>query len=689
MLGSTPGELEGRSSKVVAHERFKASVSSECLSGRAAARGLLSCALQYHIFSFPPPSSHHQPHRHHRRYLFCFAIMASPSEGSSCGQWPPKAPGSFMTTSAVPLQTDLPAPRGLQTEIMLEPPQLPYDSSYQPLAPPATEMSRAKGDVKHHLPDVRGPRLRPRGWVPEVIHTALTDLGYLPSGVLCASTPGSSTPPNDTSCSHTQKTTNNGKEDEPNVLWRDLESVLVQPSGRKGQLRRSSRRPISIPPLGSSAAAGQGPATRSRVAAEAARATQAPKQIGDQASPTMSAEERIPNGFCDACHTPGSLICCDDCERSFHFTCLNPPWDLEKLPAGMDHDAPWSCNMCHARKAGHRPRNKGSSRLLQPVLTCIQNQNPREFHLPSELQRYFKGVEADAGGTYVDTSMVLPWKHVTVKATKLMVSQEREPFRLRNKNGLILCFRCGKSALPSTSSAHYDECSTGSKGLLSFSTLEHGTACGEDPPGSAMLSCDFCPLHWHVDCLDPPLMKFPSNSCKWRCPAHTEHIQTPSRQPRTASLTRVVDFPDTRRDEARDTQHGLTPCLSPGLAQGAEYVRYKVPEHVIQRRFWDGINHGNETFQAYAVQQAHRAKHGKVTLTEPGQVYRLSVPRNLTPRPHVQIKQGPLAVDLQRIMTVCIISFTGLILARTFTPHVLTDHLLNSLTTSPCHTLRR
>jgi hypothetical protein len=44
-----------------------------------------------------------------------------------------------------------------------------------------------------------------------------------------------------------------------------------------------------------------------------------------------------------------------------------------------------------------------------------------------------------------------------------------------------------------------------------------------------MLKCDFCPAHWHLDCLDPPMANPPhinlesSQRDAWRCPRHIEH----------------------------------------------------------------------------------------------------------------------------------------------------------------------
>lgn len=37
-----------------------------------------------------------------------------------------------------------------------------------------------------------------------------------------------------------------------------------------------------------------------------------------------------------------------------------------------------------------------------------------------------------------------------------------------------------------------------------------------------LLACDYCPLHFHLDCLDPPLTALPSG--RWMCPNHVEQF---------------------------------------------------------------------------------------------------------------------------------------------------------------------
>lgn len=41
--------------------------------------------------------------------------------------------------------------------------------------------------------------------------------------------------------------------------------------------------------------------------------------------------------------------------------------------------------------------------------------------------------------------------------------------------------------------------------------------------GHPIISCDYCRLHWHMDCLDPPMAVPPMNGRRWMCPNHASH----------------------------------------------------------------------------------------------------------------------------------------------------------------------
>jgi transcriptional regulatory protein PHF12/RCO1 len=108
--------------------------------------------------------------------------------------------------------------------------------------------------------------------------------------------------------------------------------------------------------------------------------------------------------------------------------------------------------------------------------------------------------------------------------SRFAIIEERDPFRLKDKTGApVLCFRCGKSALPDSepSSGQSSSPTNGRETRSLRSTLRV-------LPGQKLwkstVSCDHCSLHWHLDCLDPPLSSMPPAHKKWMCPAHVEHI---------------------------------------------------------------------------------------------------------------------------------------------------------------------
>lgn len=80
--------------------------------------------------------------------------------------------------------------------------------------------------------------------------------------------------------------------------------------------------------------------------------------------------------------------------------------------------------------------------------------------------------------------------------------EERDPIRLRDSKSRPLgCYACGGSSIP----------------LRSLTT----------DPGSTwrqIVSCDYCSLSWHLDCLNPPLATMPNSGRKWMCPNHAEQV---------------------------------------------------------------------------------------------------------------------------------------------------------------------
>jgi hypothetical protein len=95
--------------------------------------------------------------------------------------------------------------------------------------------------------------------------------------------------------------------------------------------------------------------------------------------------------------------------------------------------------------------------------------------------------------------------------------EDREPYRLKDKSGIpVLCFRCGTSSLPNA----VDVSAPPAKRPRRSTSSAHSAT---PEVWRNMLSCDYCSLHWHLDCLDPPLVSMPPFNKKWMCPNHAEH----------------------------------------------------------------------------------------------------------------------------------------------------------------------
>jgi len=94
--------------------------------------------------------------------------------------------------------------------------------------------------------------------------------------------------------------------------------------------------------------------------------------------------------------------------------------------------------------------------------------------------------------------------------------EDRDAHRLKDRNGQpVLCFRCGTSALPENVAAAAPSTKRARRATAKAAQYEMW---------KNIISCDYCNLHWHLDCLEPPLSTMPSFSKKWMCPNHGEKV---------------------------------------------------------------------------------------------------------------------------------------------------------------------
>ncbi len=140
--------------------------------------------------------------------------------------------------------------------------------------------------------------------------------------------------------------------------------------------------------------------------------------------------------------------------------------------------------------------------------------------------------------------------------------------RLRDgKNRAVACYKCGGTSVPTRQLA--------------------------SDPGAQwrpLVSCDYCNLHWHLDCLSPPLAAMPSASRKWMCPNHSDQVM-----PRRRTVRLGLESVDVERPGAHN--NGNISIVEAPEAEAEiptddmviNNKKYRVPERIVQLDFWNKL----------------------------------------------------------------------------------------------------
>ncbi|KAI2472067.1 hypothetical protein F4781DRAFT_48354 [Annulohypoxylon bovei var. microspora] len=203
-----------------------------------------------------------------------------------------------------------------------------------------------------------------------------------------------------------------------------------------------------------------------------------PRSNVDRPSPVSFGPPHNQDDNDDSCYTcggNGELVCCDGCNYSFHFLCIDPPMDEGRMPDE------WYCNECKHR---YSPPFGGEYQgALRSLFTVLDRKNTRAFRLPEDVRELFEDVRTGPEGEYEEAVPPKP------KTSKKGVEEAFDFFKVKNADGPVLCFHCHK-------------------------------ATSENRP---MVPCSVCGLNWHLECLDPPLA-VPPVPRTWRCPCHVEDM---------------------------------------------------------------------------------------------------------------------------------------------------------------------
>ncbi|KAJ3021077.1 hypothetical protein HKX48_009250 [Thoreauomyces humboldtii] len=158
-------------------------------------------------------------------------------------------------------------------------------------------------------------------------------------------------------------------------------------------------------------------------------------------------------------------------------------------------------------KAGKQRSGVDSDGLFRKLLDALERRNPRVFELPQAIVDHFEHVyRHPATGIYVDTREV----EVTRANKGARASRRTVAPALGTSTDLVadrstvatsmLCSKCGESG--------HKLCQAAFLSSNSVAQTE-GPILNTQAQRTELIKCDYCPLVWHLDCLDPPLTSVP------------------------------------------------------------------------------------------------------------------------------------------------------------------------------------
>lgn len=222
--------------------------------------------------------------------------------------------------------------------------------------------------------------------------------------------------------------------------------------------------------------------------------------------------------FCSTCYGDGQFLCCEGCPKSFHFSCLDPPLDSQSIPEGE-----WFCTECLAKRKPPMPYKRG---LFGPLVYYLDTHNSVQFSLPKKIRQKFRG----------PTSNELYYSDSDSKTSTSPRSSfgEYSATKMKNKQGKSTsCHGCKKSTVT----------------------------------GGPVVRCEYCPINFHLSCLDTPLTTGKAVTTKWKCPnyANKDH-----KKKRRSKSTKPVDI-----SLLRELQNDA--ILESVMSSDEEYPEYRAP----------------------------------------------------------------------------------------------------------------
>ncbi|KAG7478763.1 PHD finger protein 12 [Solea senegalensis] len=313
---------------------------------------------------------------------------------------------------------------------------------------------------------------------------------------------------------------------------------------------------------------------------------------------------------CDSCREGGDLLCCDHCPAAFHLQCCNPPLSEEMLPPGewMCH----RCNIRKKKREQKPDQTNGlperslTKRAASPAMELELNAGPLRLDgLPPGagaagpglrvaqvrlLERRSSSRPSSRPGTPtsntsstptpseeqndVEEEVVEPEDEVQGAELEGAILSAPSPRLLKRPFQLLIAAAMERNptqfqlpteltcttALPGSSKRRRKEELLGKpfrrpqheldpNGLVPL-PVKICFSCNRSCRLAPLIQCDYCPLLFHMDCLDPPLTALPAG--KWMCPNHVEHLVL---NQKTLSLSSRCQLFDQFQD--RMSQHAV------------------------------------------------------------------------------------------------------------------------------------
>ncbi|XP_076842597.1 PHD finger protein 12 [Brachyhypopomus gauderio] len=300
---------------------------------------------------------------------------------------------------------------------------------------------------------------------------------------------------------------------------------------------------------------------------------------------------------CDSCREGGDLLCCDHCPAAFHLQCCNPPLSREMLPPGD-----WMCHRCTVRKKKREQKKeqinglmlakqapspaaeldlgtlrldptvavggtglraavaqvrllerRPSSRPATPTSNASSTDTPT-LSEQNDMEEDLLDVEDEAQGSEPESAGTT----ATLKRPfdlLIAAAMQRNPTQFQLPNDLTCT-----TALPGTSKKRRKDEMTGKNVKRPQHELDHYGlvplpvrvcyTCSRSCRLAPLIQCDYCPLLFHMDCLDPPLTAMPTG--RWMCPNHIEHLVLNQRSLTLSNRCQLFD-----RFQDRISQHAV------------------------------------------------------------------------------------------------------------------------------------